>query len=83
MTRTLRIGACSEGWPESGCRPGPHARSDRRLVRAGLNFVAHGALAGGVSRSLCLDNYGKSLAAIVLRFELEMPEELASSLRGI
>ena len=48
-----------------------------------LNFVAHGALGGGVSRSLCLDNYGKSLAAIVLRFELDVPAELASGLRGI
>ena len=28
-----------------------------------LNFVAHGALGGGVSRSLCLDNYGKALSA--------------------
>ena len=27
-----------------------------------LNFVAEGALGGGVSRSLCLDNYGKSLS---------------------
>ena len=28
-----------------------------------INFVAHGALGGGVSRSLCLDNYGKALSA--------------------
>jgi hypothetical protein len=48
-----------------------------------LNFVCHGALGGGVSRSLCLDNYGKSLAAIVLRFELEVPDELVPGLRGI
>src|SRR5437879_3006096 len=27
-----------------------------------LNFVAEGALGGGVSRSLCLDNYGKALS---------------------
>ena len=39
-----------------------------------LNFVAEGALGGGVSRSLCLDNYGKSLSARVLSFELEIPE---------
>ena len=48
-----------------------------------LNFVAEGALGGGVSRSLCLDNYGKSLASRILDFEIEIPEELASHLRGM
>lgn len=47
-----------------------------------LNFVAHGALGGGVSRSLSLDNYGKTLAAAILGFELELPDELAPHLRG-
>ncbi|WP_454726428.1 MULTISPECIES: AtuA-related protein [Cupriavidus] len=47
-----------------------------------LNFVAHGALGGGVSRSLALDNYGKALASAVLRFEVEVPEDLAPLLRG-
>jgi hypothetical protein len=47
-----------------------------------LNFVAQGALGGGVSRSLCLDNYGKSLASAILAFEVEIPEQLAGSLRG-
>ncbi len=47
-----------------------------------LNFVAQGALGGGVSRSLCLDNYGKSLASAILAFEVEVPEQLAPSLRG-
>ena len=47
-----------------------------------LNFVAEGALGGGVSRSLCLDNYGKSLSARVLSFELEIPETLRPQLRG-
>lgn len=41
-----------------------------------LNFVAHGALGGGVSRSLCLDNYGKALSAAILGFELEVPPAL-------
>ena len=49
---------------------------------AALNFVAHGALGGGVSRSLCLDNYGKSLASAILGFEVEIPEQLAGLLRG-
>jgi len=49
---------------------------------AALNFVAHGALGGGVSRSLCLDNYGKSLSAAILGFEVEIPDSLRPSLRG-
>jgi hypothetical protein len=48
-----------------------------------LNFVAHDALGGGVSRSLCLDNYGKALAARVPSFELELPETLRADLRGL
>jgi hypothetical protein len=48
-----------------------------------LNFVAQGALGGGVSRSLCLDNYGKALSAAVLGFEIEVPDELKGKLRGI
>jgi hypothetical protein len=48
-----------------------------------LNFVAHGALGGGVSRSLCLDNYGKALSAAVLGFELDIPDELRGQLRGM
>jgi hypothetical protein len=47
-----------------------------------LNFVAHGALGGGVSRSLCLDNYGKALSAAILSFELEVPESLGNLLRN-
>ncbi|MGD2141713.1 MAG: hypothetical protein PVH25_15070 [Burkholderiales bacterium] len=48
-----------------------------------LNFVAEGALGGGVSRSLCLDNYGKSLSSRILAFELDVPEELKPSLKGM
>ena len=48
-----------------------------------LNFVAHGALGGGVSRSLCLDNYGKSLSAALLGFELDVPDEYGALLRGL
>jgi hypothetical protein len=48
-----------------------------------INFVAHNALGGGVSRSLCLDNYGKSLASAILGFELEIPDALRSKLRGL
>jgi len=48
-----------------------------------LNFVAEGALGGGVSRSLCLDNYGKSLSSRILAFDLEIPDELKTCLKGI
>jgi hypothetical protein len=50
---------------------------------AALNFVAHDALGGGVSRSLCLDNYGKALSSAILAFEIEVPERLANQLRGL
>lgn len=50
---------------------------------AALNFVCMGALGGGVSRSLCLDNYGKALSSAILAFELELPERLANHLRGL
>src|SRR5215204_7734000 len=50
---------------------------------AALNFVAHDALGGGVSRSLCLDNYGKALSSALLGFELEIPDELRGHLRGM
>ena len=48
-----------------------------------LNFVAHGALGGGVSRSLCLDNYGKALSAAVLGFDIDVPDALTGKLRGM
>jgi hypothetical protein len=48
-----------------------------------LNFVAHEALGGGVSRSLCLDNYGKSLSSRVLSVELEVPGALRAHLVGM
>jgi len=49
---------------------------------AALNFVAEGALGGGVSRSLSLDNYGKALSAAILRFEIEVPEQYGNLLQG-
>lgn len=46
-----------------------------------MNFVAHGALGGGVSRSLSLDNYGKALSSAILSFIMEVPDELRPKLR--
>ncbi|BBK43230.1 hypothetical protein STVA_32500 [Allostella vacuolata] len=59
-------------------------RVDRHAVDGlcALNFVAHDALGGGVSRNLCLDNYGKTLAAAVLDVEIEIDNRLAPLLRG-
>ena len=37
-----------------------------------LNFVLHGALGGGVTRSLSLDAHGKSLSSCLL--EMEIPD---------
>jgi len=48
-----------------------------------MNFVCQGALGGGVSRSLCLDNYGKTLSAGILGIELEIPQALRASLKGM
>ena len=48
-----------------------------------LNFVAHGALGGGVSRNLSLDQYGKAMSAALLGFELEIPEHCRDLLRGM
>lgn len=49
---------------------------------AALNFVAEGALGGGVSRSLSLDNYGKALSAAILGFEIEIPDHYGNLLQG-
>ncbi len=47
-----------------------------------INFVAHGALGGGVSRSLALDQYGKALSAALLRFPIEVPPTLQAHLHN-
>ena len=39
-----------------------------------LNFVLHGALGGGVTRSLALDAHGKSLSSCLLEMELPDPQ---------
>jgi hypothetical protein len=38
-----------------------------------LNFVLHGALGGGVTRSLALDAHGKSLSSSLLEMEIPAP----------
>ena len=40
-----------------------------------LNFVMHGALGGGVTRTIALDQHGKSLSSAIL--EMELPDPLS------
>lgn len=47
-----------------------------------FNFVCEGALGGGVSRNLGLDNYGKALSSAILGFELDVPDDWRELLRG-
>lgn len=42
-----------------------------------LKFVLHDALDGGAARSLRSDNLGKSLAAGLLRMQIEVPDDLS------
>ena len=65
----------------AGAIKGPVTRYEAENLHA-MNFVCQGALGGGVSRSLCLDNYGKALSAAILGFELDVPESLAGLLHG-
>jgi hypothetical protein len=40
-----------------------------------LNFVITGALGGGSTRSLRVDSLGKDMAAILMRIEVDVPDE--------
>ena len=52
---------------------------DGRVVRyelpaiAALNFVLHGVIGGGVTRTLALDGHGKSFSSALL--EMEIPDD--------
>jgi len=46
-------------------------------VLGALNFVLHGALSGGVTRSLALDAHGKSLSSCLLEMELPDAQRVA------
>src|SRR3989338_136631 len=47
-----------------------------------LNFLLHNALGGGGTKSLKNDAQGKTLAAALLRMEVEVPKGLESVLQG-
>jgi hypothetical protein len=48
---------------------GPVIRYELPRLKA-LNFVIHGALGGGVTRSLAQDAHGKSLSSLMMTIEL-------------
>jgi hypothetical protein len=45
-----------------------------------IKFVLNGALSGGAAHSLRSDNLGKTIAAQLLRMELELPDDAAARL---
>ena len=47
-----------------------------------LNFVLHQSLGGGGTVSLKLDAQGKTHASMLLRMEMEVPEELLDKVRS-
>jgi hypothetical protein len=59
----------------SGIAHGPVERYEMDKLLA-LKFVLQQALDGGAARSLRSDNLGKSLAAGLLRMEIEVPDDL-------
>ena len=47
-----------------------------------LNFVMHGALGGGGTRSLRIDSLGKTMAGALLRMEVELNDSSSDYARG-
>ncbi|HSR42626.1 MAG TPA: hypothetical protein VLL48_10650, partial [Longimicrobiales bacterium] len=47
-----------------------------------LNFLLHGALGGGGTRSLMTDAQGKVFSTALLRMEIEVPDEVAEAVEG-
>jgi len=56
-------------------------RYEAANVRA-LNFVMHGALAGGGPSSLRADALGKTLGGALVRLEIEVPDAMADRRRA-
>ena len=48
-----------------------------------LNFLLHGALGGGGTRSLMTDAQGKVYSTALLRMELDVPDELLAELEAV
>ena len=60
---------------------GPVERFELPNLHA-LNFLLHGALDGGGTRSLLNDAQGKVFSTALLRMEIEVPDEVADATRG-
>ncbi len=58
----------------SGLLTGDVVRYELPQIGA-LNFVLHGVIGGGVTRTLALDIHGKSLSSALL--EMEIPDDVA------
>lgn len=56
--------------------------AERTIALGALNFVLHGALGGGATRSLALDAHGKCLSAALLDMELPDRPSRFPSRRG-
>lgn len=59
----------------AGLATGEVIRYELPLIGA-LNFVVHGMVGGGVTRTLALDPHGKSLSSALL--EMEIPDDGSS-----
>ena len=60
----------------AGMITGPVERYELPNIGA-LNFLLHGALGGGGTKSLKNDAQGKTFAAALLRMEVDIPESLS------
>lgn len=60
---------------------GPVERHELENLHA-LNFLLHGALDGGGTVSLMTDAQGKVFSTALLRMVVEVPEEVATRVRG-
>lgn len=61
---------------------GPVERFELPNLHA-LNFLLHGALGGGGTRSLMNDAQGKVFSTALLRMEIEVPAAVAEAVRGV
>lgn len=55
-------------------------RADNLLA---LNFVCQGALNGGGSLSIRMDNLGKCFSSSILRMSVEVPDQLVATTNGL
>ena len=71
-TGSPRDGRPGQAHTSAICSHGEVVRYELPTIGA-LNFVLHGRIGGGVTRTLALDAHGKSLSSALL--EMEIPDE--------